>query len=305
MWEALSESITPTARSRWQQVTKEFFRRAEAGANFASMSRLQRIASHRWGIIILAACISVLVLAGCARKKSHALVVGMELSSPPFEMTDEHNQPTGIGVDMARALAAYLHQDLVIENTKFEGLIPALQTGRIDLIISSMTATDERARTIDFSDPYVRISICLLVGANSGLHAGGDLNQPGRRLVVKNGTTGADYARDHLGQATVYQIADESACVLEVIQGKADAFIYDQMSVYQLHQRNPATTRAVFQPLQRENWAIGIGKKHEELRRGVNAFLADFRAKQGLEHIAGKYLSDRDALKEMGDPFSF
>ena len=269
------------------------------------MCRLRRVTACRWEAVILAACISALVLGGCARKQSHTLAVGMELSSPPFETTDEHNQPTGIGVDLARALAAYLHRDLVIENTKFEGLIPALQTGRIDLIISSMTATEERARTIDFSDPYVRISICLLAGANAGLHAGDDLNAPGRRLVVKNGTTGADYARDHLGKATVYQIADESACVLEVIQGKADAFIYDQMSVYELQKRNPATTRAVFQPLQRENWAIGIGKKHEELRRGVNAFLADFKAKQGLEHLAGKYLNDQDALKEMGDPFSF
>ena len=254
---------------------------------------------------MLAAGVSMLVLGGCARKTSRALVVGMELSSPPFEMTDEHNQPVGIGVDMARALAVYLHKDLVIENTKFEGLIPALQTGRIDLIVSSMTATEERARTIHFSDPYVRISICLLVGTNSGLRAGDDLNQPGRRVVVKNGTTGADYARDHLGRAAVYQIADEAACVLEVVQGKADAFIYDQISVYQLQKRNPATTRAIFQPLQRENWAVGVGKKNEALRREVNGFLTDFKAKQGLEHLAGKYLDDRDALREMGDPFSF
>ena len=250
-------------------------------------------------------CLAALALAGCTHRKDNALIVGMELSSPPFEMTDEQNRPTGIGVDMARALAAYLHQDLVIQNTKFEGLIPALRTNRIDLIISSMTATEERARTIDFSDPYVHISICLLVGAKSGLRAGDDLNQPGRKVVVKNGTTGADYAREHLGKAEVFQIADEAACVLEVVQGRADAFIYDQMSVYQLQKRNVATTRAIFQPLQRENWAIGIGKKHSELRVRVNAFLADSRAKRGLESLAAKYLDDPGALQAMGDPFSF
>ena len=272
---------------------------------FAAMFRPRCAASCRRGAVLLAAWVAVLVLGGCAPKNRHALVVGMELSSPPFEMTDEHNQPTGIDVDMARALAAYLHRDLVIENTRFDALIPALRTGKIDLIISSMTATEERAQTINFSDPYVRLAICLLVGAKSGLQAGDDLNKPGRRVVVKNGTTGADYARDHLGQAAVYQIADEAACVLEVIQCKADAFIYDQMSVYQLQKRNPATTRAIFRPLQRENWAIGIGKPHEELRRQVNAFLADFKAKGGLEQSAGKYLQDRDALREMGDPFAF
>lgn len=243
--------------------------------------------------------------AGCGHRDEHRLVVGMELSSPPFEMTDEHNQPSGIGVDMAHALAAYLHKDLVIDNTKFEGLIPALQTGRIDLIISSMTETPERARTIAFSDPYVHISICLLAGAHSGLRAGDDLDQPGRRIVVKSGTTGADYAREHLGKAEVIQVADEAACVLEVVQAKAEAFIYDQISVYQLQKRNPTTTRAIFQPLQRENWAIGIGRKHADLQRQVNAFLADFRAQRGLEKLAAKYLNDPQALQAMGDPFAF
>ena len=232
-------------------------------------------ASRAAWIVLRLACLAVLALEGCTPPQGNTLVVGMELSSPPFEMTDEHNQPTGIGVDLARALAAYLHKDLVIQNTKFEGLIPALRTDRINLIISSMTATEERAQTISFSDPYVHISICLLVGANSGLRAGDDLNQP------------------------------QAACVLEVIQGKADAFIYDQMSVYQLQKRNAATTRAIFQPLQRENWAIGIGRKHPELCARVNAFLADFKAKHALESLAAKYLNDPQALQAMGDPFSF
>ena len=70
----------------------------------------------------------------------------MELAYPPFEMTDEHNQPSGIGVELAQALANALHKELVIENTQFTGLIPALKTGKIDLIISSMTATDRTRR---------------------------------------------------------------------------------------------------------------------------------------------------------------
>ena len=284
---------------------KSFFRAVDAGASVAPMAASSILAFRVPRVLMLLGCLAMLASGGCAPKKSNQLVIGMELSSPPFEMTDEHNRPTGIGVEMAAALAAYLHKEPVIENTRFDSLIPALRTGRIDLIISSMTATGERAQTIDFSDPYVHISICLLTGANSGLHAGDDLNQPGRRIVVKNGTTGADYAREHLGKAEVFQVGDESACVLEVVQGKVDAFIYDQISVYQLQKRNPTTTRAIFQPLQRENWAIGIGKKHEALRGQVNAFLADFKAKHGLENLAGKYLHDPQAIQQMGDPFSF
>ncbi len=254
---------------------------------------------------VLLGFLVLLGLSGCARKNDRRLIVGMELSSPPFEMTDEHNQPTGIGVEMARDLATHLGKELVIENTKFEGLIPALRSGKIDLIVSSMTATVVRAETIDFSQPYMHIAICCLVGKEAAVHTAKDLKQPGRRVVVKNGTTGADYARDHLPQAQIIQVGEEAACVLEVVQGKADVFIYDQLSVYQLHKRNPATTRAVYEPLQAENWAVGIRKGNDKLRVGVNDFLTQYRAAHGLEALAQKYLQDRSALDEMGNPFAF
>ena len=83
---------------------------------------------YRWMVGLLAA----VFLAGCGGKNPHQLVVGMELASPPFDTTDEHNQPSGIDVELARALAGALGKELVIRNTAFDGLIPALQTGKID-----------------------------------------------------------------------------------------------------------------------------------------------------------------------------
>ena len=65
----------------------------------------------------------------------------MELAYPPFEMTDEQGRPDGISVALAEALGKFLGREVEIQNTAFDGLIPALKTGKIDLIISSMTAT--------------------------------------------------------------------------------------------------------------------------------------------------------------------
>ncbi len=253
-----------------------------------------------------ASCILLLclALAGCAKKQANQLVIGMELSYPPFEMTDEHNQPSGIGVEMGHALAVYLHKDLVVQNTAFVGLIPALNTGKIDLIISSMTANDERRQAIDFSDPYLHTGISLLLGNRSNAQSVDDLNQPGRKIAVKNATTGYLYARDHLPKAEIVQLADMAACVLEVVQGKCDAFIYDQMSVYQLHNKNPDTTRAILAPIQREDWAIGVRKGNDALREQVNAFIKDYKEKHGLETLGDKYIHDKEAFKEMGYPFS-
>jgi polar amino acid transport system substrate-binding protein len=207
------------------------------------------------------------LLAGCglisevrAEDADKPLVIGMELNYPPFEMTDAAGTPTGVGVDLARALCDYLHRPIDIQNMPFEGLIPALKTGRIDLIISSMTATDERRKSIDFSDPYLNTGLAILVKKNSPIQSIGDVDKPGMIVVVKTGTTSADYARDHFKNATVLPLEQDTACALEVVQGKADAFLYDQMSIYQFAKKNPDTTRGLLAPFQKESWAIGIRK---------------------------------------------
>ena len=122
--------------------------------------------------------------------------------------------------------------------------------------------------------------------------------------MVKNGTTGYNYVVARLPRAQLLQLADQASCVLEVIQGKADAFVYDQMSIYQFHKDNPQTTRAILTPVQHEDWAVGVRKGNDALRQQVNAFLSDFKAKHGLDALGAKYLRDPDAFKEMGNPFS-
>jgi polar amino acid transport system substrate-binding protein len=234
------------------------------------------------------------------------LIVGAELNYPPFEMTDPSGNPTGVGIDMARALGQYLHRPIDIENMPFEGLIPALKTGRIDLIVSSMTATDERRKSIDFSDPYLRTGLSILVKKSSPIQGIADVDQPGINVVVKTGTTSAIYARDHFTRCSVLTIQQDSACALEVAQGKADAFIYDQMSIYQFAKKFPDTTRPLLKPFQEESWAIGVRKGNTALETQVNAFLADFKAHQGFDALGDKYLkADKEAFRQMGFPFYF
>src|SRR5262245_39406388 len=109
------------------------------------------------------------ILLSCSPLSDQKLIVGMELAYPPFEMTDTQGQPTGVSVDLARALGKQLAKEVEIQNIPFDGLIPALKTRKIDLIISSMTATPERAESIDFSEPYLKTGLCLLTGKNSSI----------------------------------------------------------------------------------------------------------------------------------------
>ena len=90
-----------------------------------------------------------LFLAACNGKKDNSLRIGMELTYPPFEMKDAQGNPDGVGVKMAEALAAELGRPLKIVPMEFTGLMPALQSGSVDLVISSMTASEERRKSID------------------------------------------------------------------------------------------------------------------------------------------------------------
>lgn len=232
------------------------------------------------------------------------LRVGMELGYPPFEMVGQDGQPEGVSVEMARALAEYLVRPLVIENTAFDGLIPALKSGKIDLIISSMTANEERRRSIDFSEPYVRTGLALLVRKGESARTAGDLNSPNKRVAVKRGTTGHLFAMDHLPKAQLLVLDKENSAVLEVAQGRADAFIYDQLSVYANWKRNPATTEAVLEPLRQEEWAVGVAKGNDALREKVNAFLREFRASGGFDRLAKKFFAEeREAFRKLGTDF--
>ncbi len=254
--------------------------------------------------LILGLCF--VIAAGCGQKPNDRLIVGMELAYPPFEMTDQHGNPAGVSVDLARALGQYLGVPVEIQNTDFAGLIPALQTHKIDLIISSMTATPERARAIAFSDPYLKTGLCLLVAKNSPIQSIQDADQPGNVLVVKLGTTGHLFARDHVKKAGVRILRNEDACVLEVVEAKAAAFIYDQISTYQNWQRNRGTTRALLQPFQEESWAIGLRLDDTALRGKVNAFLRDYKQRGGFEQLGDRWLKEqKEAFRKLGYPFYF
>ncbi len=255
--------------------------------------------------------VTSLCLTGCQPQGGNdtpdpTLRVGMELTFPPFEMRNEANQPDGISVRMAEALAERLGRPVEIVDVAWEGLIPALKSEKIDIIISSMTKTEERARSIAFSDGYVTNGLCLLVAADSPIQSAADLEAPGTRLAVKLATTGELWAREHLPEAQINTPDTSAACVLEVVQGKSDAFVFDQISIYQFWKKYPEETRMILKPIRAESWAVGLRQGDDEMLEQVNAFLADFREQGGFDRLAERYMAEeKAAFEEMGVPFLF
>lgn len=259
--------------------------------------------------IFLSLMLLILTAGGCGKEEENEepLVVAMELAYPPFETRDEAGEAAGISVDLMKAFGEYAGREIRIENTAWDGLIPSLQTGTADLVISSMTIRPDREEQVDFSDPYANALLAVLVSKDSGVSSVEDLNQEGKKLAVKSGSTGHLYAESSLEKAELTVLPDESACVTEVAQGRADGFIYDQLTIYRNWQKNPDTTDAIFIPFQEpEKWGIAVRKGNRELLNEVNAFLKEFKEEGGYDKLAEKWLSEeKKAFDELGFQWFF
>ncbi len=269
-------------------------------------------------LFLTALAATAAIMTGCSGKESSSeaggdsqeqevLTVAMELAYPPFETKDEQGNPSGVSVDFMKDFGEYIGKEIRIENISFDGLIPSLQTGKADMVMSSMTITEERKETVDFSEPYANALLAVLTNKDSQITSVDDLNQEGKKVAVKTGSTGYLYAQEHLKNAEIIALQDESACVMEVSQGKADGFIYDQLTIYRNWQNNLDTTNAVFIPFQDvEPWGIAVKKGNTELLDQLNEFIETYREDGGFEELTEKYLSEeKEAFEELGFQWFF
>lgn len=222
------------------------------------------------------------------------LVVGMEMKYFPFEYVDKDGKPVGYDVDIAKLIAEELKVEIEFKDMEWTGLIPALQAGKIDLIISGMTATLERAKTITFSDPYFVTGLTALLSNKKApdVKKVEELNKEGVVLAVKTGTTGDLVATKKFPKATINRFKDETACVMEVVNGRADAFFYDQLSVAKHQKENAAATRAILEPFTYEPFGIAIRKGDFDFHDWLNQFLATIKADGRMDELKAKHFKE-------------
>ena len=160
---------------------------------------------------------------------------------------------------------------------------------------------------MDFSNPYANAMLAVLANADSGITTVEDLNKEGMKIAVKTGSTGYLYAQKNLTNAEIIGLPDESACVTEVAQGKADGFIYDQLTIYRNWQANIDTTTAVFIPFQdKDNWGVAVQEGNKELLEQLNAFIVEYTEEGGFDELYEKWLAEeKRAFDELGFKWFF
>ena len=228
------------------------------------------------------------------------LRVGVAATREPLSFM-QGGRVTGHDGELARRLAAGLGRPLEFVDMKFMALIPALISGKIDLIVTGMTATPERAKTVDFSVSYFSNAQVLLARATTSgatpvspgastpmLQGTADLD--GKRIAVMMGSVYDTFATKNYPQATVLQFETSADQQLAVLTGKADAGLSDEEGLLEVFAKNPQL-EMFGEPLLKLPMGGGFRKGNTELRDAFNRFLAGIRQSGVYDDMVARWIT--------------
>lgn len=156
------------------------------------------------------------------------LTVGANVGNVPWEFQDDTGAIVGFEVDLATEVAKRLGREIMVENIPFNGLFSAVQSGRIDMAMSSITITPKRLAEVSFAQPYYDSDQSLTVTAASGLKGLGDLT--GKVIGVDTGSTGDMWATENqakYGFADIRRFEGLAPAMLDLGNGRIDGYISD------------------------------------------------------------------------------
>jgi polar amino acid transport system substrate-binding protein len=233
---------------------------------------------------------------------SGTLRVGMDPTYMPFEMTNKRGEIIGFEVDLLKDMAKAMGVKLELVSTGYDGIIPALLTNKFDLIGSGMTLTQERNLRLNFTDPFIVVGQTLLIRKEleGKINSYKDLNDPQYRITSKIGTTGEMVSKKLIAKAQYHGFDNEQEAVLDVVNGKADAFIYDApYNVVAVNKAGAGKLVYLEQPFTYEPLAFGLKRGDYDSLNWINNYLRQVQKDGTYERLHSKWFKSTEWLKEM------
>lgn len=247
--------------------------------------------------LVLMLVISLIAVAGCSSQApagdqgkgdqtKKVLKVGSEISYAPFEYFDENQKPTGFDIELMTAIAEDLGYEVEFETSAFDGLIPSLQAGKYDCVISAMTITEDRAKSVRFSDPYFKSVQYIAFKKGGNYQKLADLKDV--KVGVQLNTTG-QYAVEEVGiNPKKFDTTPDALNAL--LTGGVDAVVADNQPVLVFIENNPgADIECVTADTPDEFYGIAFKLDNTELCDKVNATLKKFKENGKYAEIYSKW----------------
>ncbi len=220
------------------------------------------------------------------------LRVGVTANAPPM-ISKAGGKFTGLEAEMARALAQDLGRELRFVEVGWEGLIPALQQGRIDIIMSGMTATRERSMLVTFSDPYLGVGQTLLVRPEDlwTFEYPKVILATERRIGVEKGTTSDVFVQRYCPKAKRVVLSSPKQAVGALKMKRIDVFLHDAPVIWQLAAENQSSgVMAVPRLLTQENLGWALRKGDSDLLMQVNGVLSNWKKSGRLRQMVRTWI---------------
>ena len=241
--------------------------------------------------------LSLALLEACATASQAAdLKVAIDPTYEPFTYKTPDGKPAGFDVDIANAVCAEIKRNCVFVEQVWDSMIPGLQARKYDVIVSSLSITDERKRVIDFSDRYYKTPSAIVV--KKGTEYTGPASLKGKRIGVLKGSTQEKWAMGELKPAgvTVVPYEAQDQVYLDINAGRLDGTVADKVEVNGGFLSKPEgkdygyVGHDQYEPkYYGEGIGIGMRKNQKDLKDQINAAIKTIRSNGTYDTIAKKY----------------
>ena len=223
-------------------------------------------------------------------KDKGVINVGLEGTYPPFSFVDADGKLSGFEVELSEALAQKLGVKAKIQPTKWDGILAALESKRLDAVINQVTITEERKKKYDFSEPYTVSGIQALVltkkAAELNIKSAADLS--GKKVGVGLGTNYEEWVKANVPTADIRTYEDDPTKFQDLRVGRIDAILIDRLAALEYAKKAKDTT-AAGDAFSRQEAGIALRKGEPELLAAVNKAIDKLRADGTLAKLSEKY----------------
>ena len=235
----------------------------------------------------LFACSNNTATATTEGASSSKLIVGTSAGFPPYEYR-EGNKIVGIDAEIIEAIAADLGYTIEWQDMKFDSLISALSSNKVDIVIAGMTVTDDRKESVDFTDTYTAAVQSIIVKKGGSVASLDDVD--GKIIGVQQGTTGDIYASDDYGNDKVQRFNEGADAVQALLSGKIDCVIIDDQVAKNFVDSHKVELELLDTAYTEEEYAMAVKKGNTQLLNQVNNSIKSLKDNGTLRRIIDKYI---------------
>lgn len=270
----------------------------------SSLYNTQNMNKRFLSVFVICMAVVCVAFAGCTSSETPAggdqggteektvYTVGIDAAYPPFSGIDSSGEATGFDVESMKWIAENQGMDVEFEAIAWDGIIPALQAGHIDMVYAGMTITDERREKVAFSDPYWTVNQMVAAQPDTGVTLE-DIKAGTAIVGTQSGCTAAIWMEENLIEPGIMPkenmkvYPDTTKAVDDLTTGRIDAVMYDDLSLKDIIEGRDVEIIGSVET--NEQFGIAVRKDDTELLAKLNAGLANLMADPYWEELKVQY----------------